>query len=148
MNSETGAGDFARALARFSRAVKFGAGETMRALGVHAGQNFVLEELWQEDGLTPGKLARRIGIEVPTVTRAAQRMEVAGLVRRVRDPSDARLVRVWLTERGEDLRSELPTLLDQFYAQVLAPLAPEERAEFVRLLKRLAEHSHAPAPDS
>ena len=50
--------------------------------GVRAGQQFVLEALWREDGLTPGELARRIGVETPTVVRGVGRMEAAGLVAR------------------------------------------------------------------
>jgi DNA-binding MarR family transcriptional regulator len=146
MSSESEVEEFARALARVSRAVKFGAGEAMRTLGVHAGQNFVLEELWREDGLTPGELARRIGVEVPTVTRAAQRMEATGLVRRVPDPRDARLVRVTLTAKGEALRDRLPAVLHSVYTQALERLTPQERTQLVRLLKRLAEHAQAPGP--
>ncbi|MGH2870930.1 MAG: MarR family winged helix-turn-helix transcriptional regulator [Solirubrobacteraceae bacterium] len=131
--------EFADALARSSRAVKSAAGEAMRALGVHAGQNFVLEELWREDGLAPGELARRIGVDVSTVTRTAQRMEVAGLVRRVPDRDDARLVRVFLSERGNALREQLPVVLEGVYARLLASLTPDERTELVRLLRAVAE---------
>jgi hypothetical protein len=45
----------------------------LAAHGVHAGQEYLLEALWQEDGLTIGELASRLGVEVPTVVRTAQR---------------------------------------------------------------------------
>jgi MarR family transcriptional regulator, organic hydroperoxide resistance regulator len=50
--------------------------------GVHEGQQFILRRLWAQDGLTPGEIARRLGLATPTVTRAATRMEAAGLLRR------------------------------------------------------------------
>src|SRR5580692_7637247 len=56
--------------------------------GVHEGQQFVLRSLWAEDGLTPGEVARRLGLATPTVTRATTRMEAAGLLRREPHPSD------------------------------------------------------------
>jgi MarR family transcriptional regulator, organic hydroperoxide resistance regulator len=62
--------------------------------GLHAGQEFLLELLWEEDGLTPGELAQRRGIDTATVTVTAQRMEQAGMVRRVPDPEHRRLIRV------------------------------------------------------
>src|ERR1700756_248438 len=68
--------------------------------GVHEGQQFILRCLWTEDGLTPGEIARRLGLAPPTVTRAATRMEAAGLLRREPHLSDRRLVRLRLTERG------------------------------------------------
>src|ERR1700733_3885919 len=48
--------------------------------GVHEGQQFILRCLWAQDGLTPGEVARRLGLATPTVTRAATRMETAGLL--------------------------------------------------------------------
>jgi MarR family transcriptional regulator, organic hydroperoxide resistance regulator len=47
--------------------------------GVHEGQQFILRRLWAQDGLTPGDIARRLGLATPTVTRAATRMEAACL---------------------------------------------------------------------
>ena len=138
MNEDQGY-EFADALARVARGVKSAAGEAMRALGVHAGQNFVLEELWREDGLTPGELARRIGVDVSTVTRTAQRMEAAGLVARIPDHDDARLVRVFLSGRGRALRGELLPVLASVYAQALEELTPDQRATLIALLRQVAE---------
>lgn len=107
---------------------------------MHAGQQFILESLWREDGLTPGELAQRIGVETPTVTRAAQRMEAAGLVKRVPDQEDARLVRVYLTERGREVQELLPALLRTATEEVLAGLTQGECAELVRLLKRVQQN--------
>jgi DNA-binding MarR family transcriptional regulator len=56
--------------------------------GVRAGQQFILHCLWDNDGLAPGEIARRLGLATPTVTRAATRMEAAGLLRREPHPTD------------------------------------------------------------
>jgi MarR family transcriptional regulator, organic hydroperoxide resistance regulator len=132
--------DFLAVLTSVSRAVKTHLEGKLLTYGVHAGQQFILESLWREDGLTPGELAQRIGVETPTVTRAAQRMEVTGLVRRIPDPDDARLVRVYLTERGREVQKLLPTMLGSATEEVLAGLTQEERTELVRLLKRVQKN--------
>jgi len=132
--------EFLAVLTSVSRAVKAHLESRLQAHGVHAGQQFILESLWREDGLTPGELAQRIGVETPTVTRAAQRMEATGLVRRNPDPEDARLVRVYLTDRGREVQTLLPALLGATTEEVLAGLAQEERAELVRLLKRVQKN--------
>jgi MarR family transcriptional regulator, organic hydroperoxide resistance regulator len=64
----------------------------------------VLSALWEQDGLTPGEIARRLGIATPTIVNTATRMEEAGLVARQPDPADARLVRLYLTPRGRSVR--------------------------------------------
>ena len=132
--------EFLAVLTSVSRAVKTHLESQLLAYGVHAGQQFILECLWREDGLTPGELAQRIGVETPTVTRAAQRMEVTGLVRRIPDPDDARLVRVYLTERGREVQTLLPALLHAATEEVLVGLKQEERTELVRLLKRVQKN--------
>jgi DNA-binding MarR family transcriptional regulator len=132
--------EFLAVLTSVSRAVKAHLESRLLAHGVHAGQQFILESLWREDGLTPGELAQRIGVETSTVTRAAQRMEVTGLVKRIPDPEDARLVRVYLTERGREVLTLLPALLSAATDEVLAGLAQEERVELVRLLKRVQQN--------
>jgi MarR family transcriptional regulator, organic hydroperoxide resistance regulator len=131
--------EFGDALARVSRRVKGAAGEALREVGVHAGQNFLLEELARDDRLTPGELARRIGVDVSTITRTAQRMEAAGLVERVADTGDARLVRVALTAEGRSVADRLPALLAGVYDEALAALTADERRDLVRLLRRLAD---------
>src|ERR1700745_313197 len=54
--------------------------------GVHEGQQFILRQLWAEDGQTPGEHARRLGRAPPAVPRPAARMEAAGRLRREPHP--------------------------------------------------------------
>src|SRR3712207_6396609 len=105
--------------------------------GVRVGQEFVLRELWREDGLAPGELAKRIGVETPTVTRAVQRMEAAGLARREPDPDDARLVRVRLTERGRVLEGVVPEVMRRVWDEALRDFSEEEKAQLWRLMERM-----------
>jgi MarR family transcriptional regulator, organic hydroperoxide resistance regulator len=105
--------------------------------GVRVGQHFVLEQLWRKDGLTPGELAKRIGVETPTVTRAVQRMEAAGLAKREPDLEDARLVRVRLTERGKELEGVVPEIMEQVWDKALVGFSEEERAQFRQMMERV-----------
>jgi DNA-binding MarR family transcriptional regulator len=74
----------------------------MRRHGIHLGQDHLLAALWKRDGQTPGELAEGAGVSTPAVVKMADRVSAAGLVRRMRDERDNRLVRLWLT------RKELP----------------------------------------
>jgi DNA-binding MarR family transcriptional regulator len=102
--------------------------------GVHEGQQFILLLLWKEDGLTPGEVARRLGLATPTVTRAATRMEAAGLLRREPHPTDRRLVRLVRTERGQSLEKAIAAETSQLTERALATFGPAERAAIVRAL--------------
>jgi DNA-binding MarR family transcriptional regulator len=105
--------------------------------GVHEGQQWVLRCLWQEDGLSPGEIARRLGLTTPTVTRAATRMEAAGLLRREPHPVDRRLVRLRLTDRGRELEKDIDEETHQLTERALATLGAGERAALVRALRQI-----------
>jgi DNA-binding MarR family transcriptional regulator len=102
--------------------------------GVHEGQQFILRRLWTEDGLAPGEIAKRLGIATPTVTRAATRMEAAGLLRRAPHPSDRRLVRLMLTDRGRALEKAIAAETDRLTDRALATFGPAERAALIQAL--------------
>src|SRR4051812_46097747 len=91
-------------LARACKAHRGSVGATLAETGLHVGQEMVLSHLWTQNGLTPSELADRLGVEPPTVTNMLSRMEKAGLLKRYRDPQDARCTRVHLTEKGQELR--------------------------------------------
>jgi len=72
-------------------------------LGIHAGQDRLLQELWREDGITQRRLIERLSVEPPTVTGIVQRLEREGLLTREPDADNRRVQRVYLTEAGRKL---------------------------------------------
>jgi len=68
------------------------------------------------------------------VTRAATRMEAAGLLLREPHPGDRRLVRLLLTERGRALEGVIATETDKLTERALATFGPGERETIVRAL--------------
>ena len=105
--------------------------------GVHEGQQFVLRCLWQEDGLSPGEIARRLGLATPTVTRAATRMEAAGLLRREPHPHDGRMIRLRLTDRGRALEKDVDAEITRVTDRALAGLSPADRDTLTRALETI-----------
>jgi MarR family transcriptional regulator, organic hydroperoxide resistance regulator len=105
--------------------------------GVRAGQQYILFTLWEEDCLAPGEVARRLDLSTPTVTRAATRMEAAGLLTRKPHPTDRRLVRLCLTPRGRSLQHEIHREMTELTERALGKLKRSERADFVRYLNEL-----------
>jgi DNA-binding MarR family transcriptional regulator len=105
--------------------------------GVYEGQQFILRALWAQDGLTPGEVAKRLGLSTPTVTRATTRMEAAGLLRREPHPTDRRLVRLHLTERGRDLEATIENEMTGLTDRALAGFDSAERKTVVCALDRI-----------
>ena len=84
------------------------------------------------DGLLDrGAVAACLGA---TVTRAATRMEAAGLLHREPHPGDRRLVRLLLTERGRSLEDVIAAETDKLTERALATFGPAERESVIRAL--------------
>jgi DNA-binding MarR family transcriptional regulator len=129
--------DFQTAFWAAKRAMADASEAAFRRHGVRAGQQYILLTLWEEDCLPPGELARRLGLATPTVTRAATRMEAAGLLDRKPHPTDRRLVRLCLTPRGRSLRRAIDGEMSKLTERALGSLGADERAALVRYLTEM-----------
>jgi MarR family transcriptional regulator for hemolysin len=117
-------------LGLFTQAAKLlreAADEAMSRHGVRVGQHIVLSALWDQDGLTPGQIARRLGVATPTIVNTATRMEEAGLLAREPDPADARLVRLRLTPQGLAARDPVRQARAALEQHATATLTAAER---------------------
>ncbi|MEZ7132391.1 MarR family winged helix-turn-helix transcriptional regulator [Nonomuraea sp. AD125B] len=104
-------------------------------LGLHAGQEMLLNQLWREDGLTQSELIARLGVEPPTVTKTLQRLERAGFVHRSPDPDRPRLIRVHLTEAGKALRDPVERIWHELDEDLQRGLDATERDVLSRLIR-------------
>ncbi|MET8989790.1 MarR family winged helix-turn-helix transcriptional regulator [Nonomuraea wenchangensis] len=104
-------------------------------LGLHAGQEMLLNQLWREDGLTQSELIARLGVEPPTVTKTLQRLERAGFVHRSPDPDRPRLIRVHLTEAGKALRDPVERIWHELDEDLQRDLDAAERDVLSRLIR-------------
>jgi DNA-binding MarR family transcriptional regulator len=64
-------------------------------------------------------------------------MVKAGLIKRVRDKSDRRVVRLTITSKGENALKPATSAGLEFIQEVLSPLSPEDRHTLVTLLETL-----------
>jgi DNA-binding MarR family transcriptional regulator len=128
---------FQQAFWAAKRAIADSTGAAFAKHGVHAGQQFILRCLWDEDGLAPGEIASRLDLSTPTVTKATTRMEAAGLVTRRPHPTDRRLVRIQLTRRGRSLQSEIDKEIQHMTERALRSMSDRQRDQLVRLLSAI-----------
>jgi DNA-binding MarR family transcriptional regulator len=93
----------------------------------------------QTDGMTAGELARAAGLTTGAVTAVIDRLERAGLARRVRDEDDRRRVRIETTPKVWEMVEPLmgPYLRDA--RAILDDYSDEEIARFATFLRRVVE---------
>jgi MarR family transcriptional regulator, organic hydroperoxide resistance regulator len=75
------------------------------AVGITYPQYLVLCTLWEGDGRAISAIAERVALEPSTITPLVQRLEAKGFVTRRRCSRDERLVEVFLTAKGEELKT-------------------------------------------
>ena len=75
-------------------------------LGLTYPQYLAMVALWAEDDQTVGGLGEKLFLESSTLTPLLKRLESMGHLRRTRDPSDERQVRIRLTDTGRALREK------------------------------------------
>ena len=142
-----GVGELLTLWTRASKLTRVAADQAMGRYAVRVGQNLVLEVLWDDDGLTPGELAERLHLATPTVVKSATRMEAAGLLERRPHERDARLVRLWLTERGRAVRIDVERARDELELRVTAPLTADERVQLRSALAKIVAEFAELAPE-
>ena len=108
--------------------------------GVNTGQFPVLLMLWEQDGVTQASLVEKLAVEQPTMAGTLKRMERAGLIRRVADPTDRRQSHIHLTRKGRALEDALVTGAKDTNAIALARLTAAESAQFIKLVNRMIEN--------
>jgi MarR family transcriptional regulator, organic hydroperoxide resistance regulator len=131
--------EFLSLFTRASKLMREAADDAMRQHGVRVGQNLVLEVLWESDGLSPGELADRLHVATPTVVKSATRMEASGLLTRRRDTTDARLVRLYLTEHARSVRSAIESEREALAQRATAALTAEEERTLVSALAKIVD---------
>ncbi len=120
---------------RFVRRLRAERGEA----DLTGGQFSVLTTLHSHGDLTPGALAQRERVKPPSMTRTVNALAELGMVEKVEDPTDRRLVVVRLTEAGHREVAETRRRRDAWLAQQLGRLSVEDRAVLARAHELLLE---------
>lgn len=128
------------------------AGRISRELAEVYGQRFgltipewrILAHLSQVSDVSVREVQARVEMDKAKVTRAAQRLEEAGLITKTANPNDRRLVRLALTLEGRRRMHALIPWVQDYESRLLAALQPGEREAFLNALTKL-EAATAPS---
>ena len=126
------------------------AGRALKKFDIHYTDLDVLATLRRSGApfrLTPTKLRESVLITSGAMTAVLDRVEKAGLLRRVPDPSDRRVRAVELTPEGKERIDKAIEVRFAEAEMALRGISPEDRETLASLLRRviLSIH-HAPEP--
>lgn len=112
-----------------------------------AEQAHILVTLWFSGAMKIGDLQRALVLSSGTLTGAIDRMEKAGLVRRVEDPEDGRAWRIEPMPMVAKRRRAIVETLEKTEAESFRALDAREQRELFRLLSKLTLRTSAPSSE-
>ncbi|MEW9031854.1 MAG: MarR family transcriptional regulator, partial [Planifilum fimeticola] len=97
--------------------------------------------LWlnEEGDMTIGELSQKMYLACSTMTDLIDRMEKNGVVVRVRDERDRRVVRVRMLERGKAIIEDVMKARREYLAEILSTFSPEDVESIRKRLSMLYE---------
>jgi DNA-binding MarR family transcriptional regulator len=114
--------------------------ETIEGFGLTWGEAQVLASLRYAGApyhSTPGRLGSQLGLSSGAVTARLDKMEEAGMIRRLPDPDDRRGVVVELTDQGRELWAQTVAVQAEKESIVSRALGEGEQDHLNDLLRRL-----------
>jgi DNA-binding MarR family transcriptional regulator len=103
-------------------------------VGITYEQFKVLNALCEQENIPQAELAERVQMDKTSLARMLSRMEAAGLIGRLRDPSDSRLKCIVLTAKGRRLQDQVTPYRDQGLRRAAQGMTDKEVEELKRLL--------------
>jgi MarR family transcriptional regulator, organic hydroperoxide resistance regulator len=106
-------------------------------------QWFALGSLVHEQNLPIGTLAQRLALDASVVTGIVKRLEQHGLIERLHDQTDYRLVRLHLTEEGWEITHALTDADTTFNQRLLQGFTPEGKEVLLQQLAQIRANAHS-----
>jgi DNA-binding MarR family transcriptional regulator len=110
-----------------------------RIMGINRSDARCLDIVDRAGPITAGRLAQESGLTTGAVTAVIDRLERAGLARRVRDENDRRKVLVEVTDKADRLAAEIYGGMAEPGQRMLAPYSDEQLRVFIDLMRGALE---------
>lgn len=111
--------------------------KAMNEIKLHSGQVFVLISLWKQDGQSQIELSKNLGLTPPTVNKMVKSLNESGFVISQRGKTDTRIVRVFLTDKGIQIRNLIEEQWLKLETQTLQNFTETEKLILFQLFKQL-----------
>ncbi|MDP2722918.1 MAG: MarR family transcriptional regulator [Bacteroidales bacterium] len=106
--------------------------------GITQGIGYVLINIGKE-GVPATKIAPMMGMGTSSLTRLLKNMEEDGLIYRKSKDEDRRIVMIFLTPRGVELRSKVRKVVIDFNKKLSEKIDPADMEAFVRVSEAIRQ---------
>lgn len=103
--------------------------------GIHVGQDILLYYLNVEDGQTVSALVEKMCIQHATISTMIDRMQANGMIKKIKDNTDKRTSRVFITEQGQEAYKQIAKIWNIMEASVIKGLDTNQQKTLNELLQ-------------
>lgn len=100
---------------------------------------FVLLHINEKEGTPATKIAPLMGMEARSLTRMLAKLEERGLIYRVPDEKDRRMVRIFLTKEGQTYKVLVKEVVIDFNKKISNAIPQKDMDTFFRVIDRIHE---------
>ena len=116
--------------------------DVLREYGIGCGQQFFLLRISQLPGISLLELAQIGSFDRGTATRAVQKLEELGYIRRVGDPNDRRVVRLYVTEKARPVIEATLAARQRWNDILTRGMTSKQREAAKTLLVAMSQNAH------
>ena len=102
------------------------------------GHFAILMSLYDQEGRSQDSLAQSKGFDKTMIAKSILRLEEEGIVYRETDPEDKRIKRLFLTDKGKELRPEMERIGLELNALLLKGFVSDELSSAIETVRRIA----------
>ena len=109
----------------------------LRPFGLTNLQHLVLEALWYQTGFTATELGKFLVLDKATLSGVLDRLSDADWIEKKPDPDDRRVMRLYPSQKAEDMKEPLIALRKTANERLLSAFSVEEQILLKRFLRDL-----------
>ena len=108
--------------------------------GLFSGQQDIVIEIINNEGITLNELAKRLDISCATASVSIKRMEKSGYIIKKADKNDARIIRLYPTEKAKEKNDSIRYHMDALDETIKKGMTDDEIGLLSDLIKKLAKY--------
>ena len=99
-----------------------------------------LIHLYKNDGISQEELSELVNIDKGTTAKAIRRLEELNLIKRLKDSTDKRINRIYLTTKAINIKDEFFYILTKWENMLTKNLSSEELSMGLNILNKLSNN--------
>jgi len=114
--------------------------ESLAEQGLFSGQQDILFNVINKEGITLGELAKKLGVSCATASVSVKRMEKAGFVIRKEDKDNARIIRLYPTEKAKAAEQKTREKMAGVEERIKLNMSADEQNSLAYLLDKAIDN--------